>query len=258
MTSVQTPQSDTPSAPKFSIVIPVFREQANIALCLESLERLRRIREVEVVVADGDGGSTLAALPPRPRPYALHGVLSPPGRGRQLNAGAARAAGEILVFLHVDTLLPAKALGLIEAALETAAAGAFSLDHPSGRLFKWWVGVLNLFKRLFGTPYGDQACFLRRETFCALGGFEEIPIMEDVALMRRLHRRHLRVRILPARVMTSDRRWRKTGYAFNFLRNLLLLWLYFLGVPPRWLAAVYRPHSGAAGMDRGKKRCRTG
>jgi rSAM/selenodomain-associated transferase 2 len=233
------------SAPRFSIVVPIYREQENIAGCLESLEKLRRREEAEVVLVDGDGGSTLESVPGGTRPYRLRTLVSPPGRGRQMNAGAAAAAGGILLFLHVDTLLPRNALELAEAALHTAAAGAFSVDHPSGRLFKWWVGVLNLFKRLFRTPYGDQVFFTRAETFREVGGFEEIPIMEDVSFMRRLHRRRLRVRILRTRVLTSSRRWRTTGYAFNFLRNLALLCLYFLGVSPRLLEALYRPSPGS-------------
>jgi rSAM/selenodomain-associated transferase 2 len=232
-----------PEGPAFSIVIPVFREQRNIARCLDSLEQVARIEQAEIIVVDGDGGSTLEAIPRRHWRFALRTILSPPGRGGQMNAGAAEAVGEILVFLHVDTFLPRRALDLVEGALGPASAGAFSVDHPSGRLFKWWVGVLNLFKGLFRTPYGDQVFFMRRDTFWTVGGFEEIPIMEDVSFMRRLHRRHMRIRILRAKVVTSDRRWRKTGYAFNFLRNVLLLWLYFLGLPPRWLAVLYRPNS---------------
>ena len=242
-----------PGGPRFSIVVPVYREQENIASCLEALDSLGRIEEVELIVVDGDGGSTLEAIPSRARRYALRTVVSPPGRGRQMNAGAAAASGEILLFLHVDTFLPPQALSLAERALRKAAAGAFSVDHPSGPVFRWWVGVLNLFKRIFRTPYGDQGYFLRRETFRALGGFEEIPIMEDVALMRALHRRRLKIRILRARVLTSDRRWRKRGYAFNFLRNMLLLWLYFLGAPPRLLAGWYRPDPARALEKRGRR-----
>ena len=232
-----------PEDPRFSIVIPVLREQHNIARCLESLEQLVRVEQAEVIVVDGDGGSTLTAIPRRRRPFLLRSIVTPPGRGGQMNTGAKLAVGEILLFLHVDTFLPRRALDLVEGALGAASAGAFSVDHPSGRLFKWWVGVLNLFKRLFRTPYGDQVFFVGRDTFGAVGGFEEIPIMEDVSFMRRLHRRHRKIRILRAKVTTSSRRWRKTGYLFNFLRNMVLLWLYFLGLPPHWLAVLYRPSS---------------
>ncbi len=231
------------AAPELSIVIPVYREMANINGCLEHLRGQPGIESAEVIVVDGREGSTLEAIRRWDNPFALRAVVAPKGRGRQLNAGAEAARGQILLFLHVDTLLPLRALSRVRRALDRADVGAFSLGVAApGALLRLWLKAVNLRKALSGTPYGDQGYFLRRELFLALGGFREIPIMEDVELMRRVRRRGLRLEILSARVLTSDRRWRRRGYLANFLRNALLYLLFHMGVPAERLARLYRPN----------------
>ncbi|MHB8770730.1 MAG: TIGR04283 family arsenosugar biosynthesis glycosyltransferase [Syntrophales bacterium] len=226
----------------FSIIIPVLGEAAGIGETIAHVRSLDCGREAEIVVADGDpAGETLRAIPPG----LVRKVLCAPGRGTQLNRGAAAASGEVLVFLHADTRLPRTALTLIEETLrdKTLAGGAFDLAIASpAKAFRLIERVASLRTRLTRIPYGDQAIFLRRERFLSLGGFSEIPLMEDVDLMRRLKRAGGRIAILPARVSTSARRWEREGVLFTTLRNWVLVALFFLGADPRRLARWYRPH----------------
>jgi rSAM/selenodomain-associated transferase 2 len=156
-----------------------------------------------------------------------------------MNAGAAAATGEWLLFLHADSTLPP---GWMEAItrLDDAVIGGwfrFALDDPAWqarvieRLTAWRVARLRL-------PYGDQGFFVRRRTFEAIGGFRELPLMEDVEFVRRLVRAG-RVAELPLRLRTSARRWRRSGWFRRSLKNLLLVSLYFLGVNAERLARWY-------------------
>jgi len=194
-------------------------------------------------VVDGDPeGRTLAALDLN----LATPVASGKGRARQMNAGAALAQGDMLLFLHADTRLPVEAFQLIHSALvgQTVCGGAFSLSiqpeagQPSrGLRFIAWAA--NLRSRVTRAPYGDQAIFIRRDCFVPLGGFSDIPLMEDLEFMTRLRRRGLPIAILRARVATSARRWEKEGLLRCTARNLLLRALYHLGVPARHLAGFY-------------------
>ena len=226
----------------FSVIIPVLNERAVIRETIDHVRSLERGEAAEIVVADGDpAAGTLRAIPDG----SVRKVLSPPGRGAQLNRGAAAATGEVLLFLHADTKLPPDALVLIAETLRdgSLAGGAFDLaiDSPA-RAFRLIEGVASLRTRLTRIPYGDQAIFLRRERFRAVGGYREIPIMEDVDLMRRLKRSGGRIAVLPARVSTSARRWEREGVLFTTLRNWALVSLFLLGVDPCRLARWYRPH----------------
>lgn len=227
-----------PMHPLFSVVTPVLGEADRINALVDHIRMAGYGLAVEIVVVDGDpAGSTLAAL-------SRDGVLTltaPPGRARQLNAGAVAATGDNLLFLHADTRLPAGAFQAAAAALNGPAdAGAFSL---SIRTQNPWLRLIaagaTLRSRLFSLPYGDQAQFVRRDLFLAMGGFPDIPIMEDVALMRAIVRAGGKIAVLPQRVTTSARRWETEGIARTTLRNLTLLTLYTLGVPARRLARLY-------------------
>jgi rSAM/selenodomain-associated transferase 2 len=191
---------------------------------------------------DGDpAGGTLRAIPDGD----CRKLLSEPGRGRQLNQGSGAATGEVLIFLHADTKLPPDALISIGDALRdpALAGGAFDLaiDSPR-RVFRLIERVASLRTRLTRIPYGDQGIFLRETWFQSLGGYREIPIMEDVDLMRRLKRTGGRVTILPVRVVTSARRWEGDGILYTTLRNWSLVTLFLLGVDAGLLARWYRPH----------------
>lgn len=222
-----------------SIIIPVLNEAAVIG---ETVARLRRQRsgDGEIIVVDGSPeGSTISALTD---PAAV-AVLSERGRARQMNAGAARASGSVLLFLHADTALPPDALRLIRDALGSGryVGGAFALGIGSDRpVFRAIERLASLRTRLTRVPFGDQAIFIRKDYFDTLGGYDEIPLMEDIALMRRIKRRGGRIVLLPERVTTSPRRWEQEGVLLCTLRNWALQLLYYAGVSPGRLARFYK------------------
>ena len=228
----------------FSLIIPVLHEASVIREAVARIRMLDGGETVEIIVVDGDPeGETLRAIPDG----AVRKIFSEPGRGRQLNRGAEAASGEILVFLHADTALPRDALTRIGEALgdDTLAGGAFDLAIDSPRpIFRLIERVASRRSRLTRIPYGDQAIFLRRTCFQALGGFRELPIMEDVDLMRRLRLAGGRIAILPERVVTSARRWEKEGALYTTLRNWVLVTLFSLGIDAKRLARWYRPQRG--------------
>ncbi len=225
----------------FSIIIPVLHEASVIGEAITRIRMLDGGEQAEIIVVDGDrSGETLRAIPD----VTVRKILSEPGRGCQLNRGAGAASGEVLVFLHADTALPRDALSLIGKTLndDTLAGGAFDLGIDSPRpIFRLIERVASRRSRLTRIPYGDQAIFLRRACFLALGGFRELPIMEDVDLMRRLRLSAGRIAILPSRAVTSARRWEKEGALYATLRNWTLVTLFFLGIDAKRLARWYRP-----------------
>ena len=249
------PVRNSPGAnklPRCSIVIPVYREQQNINICLQNLSGLRGIADSEVVVVDGGQGSTLQAIGRRDFPFRLVEIVSDRGRGVQLNAGAQAASSACFVFLHVDTVLPEKGLDLAVRTLKHYDAGAFALGVVgAGGLFNTWLAYVNGRKRLSFTPYGDQAIFMTRDTFQRVGGFPRIPIMEDVAMTDRLKREGVRLKLLHTKVLTSARRWERSGYFVNFLKNTALFMLYRTGVSPWILARYYRHNSDKTSKIKG-------
>jgi rSAM/selenodomain-associated transferase 2 len=217
---------------KLSIIVPTLDEAPGIVRALAALAPLRA-RGHEVIVVDGgsaDGTPVLAA------PLADRVLAAPRGRARQMNAGAAAASGEALLFLHADTLLPLSALEHIENALKDKAWGRFDVKiEGRSRLLAVVACMMNLRSRLTGIATGDQAIFVRRDRF---DGFPEIALMEDVAFSKRM-RRISRPACLRATVLTSGRRWERNGV----LRTILLMgWLrlaFALGAPPEALARRY-------------------
>jgi rSAM/selenodomain-associated transferase 2 len=220
-----------------SIVIPVLNEAATIAAALARLAPLRATG-AEVIVADGgsrDGTPDIA------RPHADRVVVAARGRGAQMNAGAAIAGGEVLLFLHADTRLPDDADPLIWDGLAESQRvwGRFDVRidgrHPMLPLVAL---MMNLRSRLTGIATGDQAMFMTRVAFDAAGGFPDVPLMEDIEMSRRLKRlsRPLCVR---ARVVTSGRRWDERG----LWRTMVLMWrlrlAFFFGAEPARLAREY-------------------
>ena len=229
--------------PRCSIIIPVYKEQENINTYLHYLRALRGIEQCEVIVVDGDEGSTLRAIRRIDFPFRLVEIISRRGRGVQLNGGAEAASAAYLLFLHVDTLLPETGLALVIRALKSYDAGAFALGviGASG-LFNTWLAYVNGRKRLSFTPYGDQGMFMTRDTYRRVRGFPQIPIMEDVAMTVRLKRTGARLKLLHAKVLTSGRHWCRNGYFLNFLKNTALFTLYRMGVSP-WALAGYYGHN---------------
>lgn len=220
-----------------SVIVPVLDEANGIAACLLALASLRAAG-AEVIVADGgsqDGTAHRAA------PHADHVVHAPRGRARQMNAGAAMATGDVLLFLHADTQLPHDAADHLDTALAAGAQwGRFDVridgQHPLLRII---AALINLRSRLSGIATGDQAIFVRRQAFAEIGGFPDLPLMEDIALSDALRKRW-KPACLKARVSTSGRRWERYGV----WRTIFLMWTlrsaYRLGVPPEVLAHYYR------------------
>jgi rSAM/selenodomain-associated transferase 2 len=229
-----------------SIIIPVLNEAPVIPMLLQQLAPLRQ-RGAQLIVVDG--GSVDGSI------QAVGGqadkvVLSERGRALQMNAGAAAASGDVLLFLHADTRLPEDADRLVARALSGAAVwGRFDVRiegrHPMLRVV---ATMMNLRSRLTGIATGDQALFMRRASFVQVGGFPPLPLMEDIALSRML-RRCSRPACISEHVITSGRRWEAHGV----WRTIALMWWlrlqYFFGVDAAALARHYRPQSGA-GPDR--------
>jgi rSAM/selenodomain-associated transferase 2 len=183
----------------------------------------------------------LAQLMPDPRVEVIVAAPPPVGRGAQMNAGAARATGEWLLFLHADSRLAPGWVDLFaRVSRDRQLVGGwfrFALDSPQwqARVVERLVAVR---VRVWKLPYGDQGLFVRRDVFERLGGYRELPLMEDVEFVRRLTRAG-RVAELPLVLVTSARRWERDGWFRRSFRNLLLLSLYFAGVSPAHLARWY-------------------
>jgi rSAM/selenodomain-associated transferase 2 len=220
-----------------SIIMPVLDEGEGIAVALDALADLR-VLGTEVIVVDG--GSRDATVQ-RARLRADHVISSARGRAVQMNAGATKASGDVLLFLHADTRLPPAADHVVLDGLARSgrAWGRFDIriagDHPFLAVVGWLMSVRS---RLTGIATGDQAIFVRRDAFQAVGGFEQIPLMEDIALSKRL-KRISRPHCVAERVVTSGRRWERDGV----LATILLMWrlrlAYFLGADPNELARRY-------------------
>ena len=222
---------------RLSIIIPVLNEAETIAARLDALQALRA-RGVEVIVVDGGSADDSAG---RAAPLADRVITAPRGRGRQMNAGAEQATGEVLLFLHADTVLPDSATERIEAAVTGGALwGRFDVRIEGASVMLPIVAALmNGRSRLTGIATGDQAMFVRREAFDAVGGFPLQPLMEDIELSQRLLRRS-RPACLRARVTTSGRRWEQRGVWRTIVLMWRLRWAYWRGVPAEVLAEAYR------------------
>jgi len=233
---------------KFSVIIPVLHEASRINSLIDHLYKQKSEEPYEIIVVEGDPRrETLRAI----KSNHVTAIMGEQGRARQMNAGAAVAHGEILIFLHADTQLPPGALGQVRAAMEGKryVGGAFDLGIKSDRpIFRLISDLASWRSRFTRIPYGDQAIFIRKDYFRNIGGYREIPLMEDVELMRRIKKRGDPICILSHRVSTSPRRWEKEGIVCCTLRNWILSSLYFWGVPPDKLALFY--HHGHRAYDR--------
>lgn len=234
--------ADGTPQPWISIIVPVLNEGSGLATCLSRLTRLRD-EGAELIIADGGSEDGTAE---QARKFADRVLTAPRGRASQMNAAAAIASGDVLLFVHADTRLPPQALAHIRSALDGSANwGRFDVDID-GRspLLRWVAALMNVRSRLTGIATGDQAMFVRRAVFDAVGAYPDIALMEDVALSAAL-RKLGRPACIRARVRTSGRRWDKHGV----LRTIVLMWwlraAYFFGADPDALALRYgyRPRS---------------
>lgn len=223
-----------PGFPLLSLVVPVFEDFDAAARLLAGIDPDPRL---ELIIADGGRDPRLDRL--ASTRADLHVVRSARGRAVQMNAGAAKASGEWLLFLHADSRLPPGWIARIASAPADVVGGwfAFALDDRAwqARVIEWGVGWR---VRLLRLPYGDQGLFVRRAVFTAIGGYRDLPLMEDVDFVRRLVRSG-RTIALEDRLVTSARRWRRDGWLRRSARNTLLLTLYLAGVSPATLARHY-------------------
>lgn len=225
---------------RLSIIIPVFNESRFINDTIAHLDMLAQGNHMECIVVDGSPNSDTIKVV---KNKSIIRTTSTKGRGLQMNRGAFIARGDALLFLHADTLLPPGALEHIEAVMrnERYAGGAFDLSIDSNKpLMRLVEKVASLRSRITGIPYGDQALFVRRAVFHSMGGFRDIPVMEDVDFMRRLKARKERIHITRMKVLTSPRRWEKEGIVYGTFRNWALMTLYLFGMKPEKLARFYR------------------
>ncbi|MDJ0697195.1 TIGR04283 family arsenosugar biosynthesis glycosyltransferase [Mastigocoleus sp. MO_188.B34] len=236
------------NTPKISIIIPTLNEAKNIQATLATINTAT---DIEVIVVDGGSeDDTVAITKQYCKQNAGDGdikiISGYRGRALQMNAGAAAATGEILLFLHADTRLPAEFDVMVRKIFSAPiskskiVAGAFTLKIDAKgmglRLVEWGV---KLRSHLWEMPYGDQAIFLKKQTFEEIGGFPELPIMEDFELIGRLKSLG-KITIVPVPVVTSARRWLQKGIFQTTLINQIVIIAYFLGVSPQRLRSLYR------------------
>ena len=218
-----------------SVIVPVLNEEATIAATLGVLAALA---PYEVIVVDGGSVDRTRDIAARSGGQVLSAER---GRARQMNRGAARASGEVLLFLHADTRLPDSAFSDIAAALNDprCLGGRFDVElEGSHRMLKLVGALINYRSRVTKVGTGDQAIFLRREIFLRMGGYPDIPLMEDIALCRALKRMGA-VACLRSRVVTSARRWENDGVWRTIVRMWTLKLLYLAGVSPARLRQFY-------------------
>lgn len=223
---------------KLSIIIPVLNEARALPVLFDHLQPLAR-QGAEILVADGgsqDGSAVMAGV------YGYRVIHASRGRAVQMNAAAAAATGDVLLFLHADTLLPEDSVSLIRQALTDPRVrwGRFDVRIAGA---PWMLPVIAFFinvrSRLTGIATGDQAMFVRRQDFERIGGFPEQPLMEDIALSRRLLAEAPPACLRPP-VTTSGRRWESRGVWRTIFLMWRLRWAYWRGVAPDILAREYR------------------
>lgn len=226
--------------PKLSVIIPALNAAESLGATVAALEEARACDlAVECLVIDGGSKDTTVTIA---RGYGADVSQAAPGRGAQLLAGAARAKGSWLLFLHADTRLEAGWAKEVTRFIadprneRRAAVFRFALDDgstPARRLER----IVAWRCRALGLPYGDQGLLIGHHFYREIGGFRPLPLMEDVDIIRRIRREHLV--LLETRAITSARRYLRDGWLLRSLRNLSCLALYFLGLPPRLIRRFY-------------------
>lgn len=225
------------SAVALSIIVPVLNEAVGIDATLRALAPLIQ-QGVEVIVVDGGSHDDTFH---RAQAHASVVLAAPRGRARQMNAGAAKAQGDVLMFLHADTQLPPQASRLVLDAVATNAVwGRFDVRIVgSAWMLRVVAALMNVRSRLSGIATGDQTLFVRRDAFERIGGFPDQPLMEDIELSKRL-RQVARPACLRAQVSTSGRRWESRGVWRTVWLMWCLRWRYWRGEAPEKLAKAYR------------------
>ncbi|MEX2176938.1 MAG: TIGR04283 family arsenosugar biosynthesis glycosyltransferase [Pirellulaceae bacterium] len=223
---------------QFSVVIPALNEGATIRRAARSAWEAGAS---QVIVADGGSDDETAELAEREN---CRVALAPRGRARQQNAGAALATADVLLFLHADAALAPEVGAQLAAAFANPRVLSCAFQQrieARGRAYRWLERANAQRVRWLGLPYGDQALGVRREVFEQLGGFPDVPLLEDLLLMRQLRQRSWPL-LLPGPVFVSPRRWQQQGLIRQTLSNWGILTGYACGIPPAKLAAWYRRH----------------
>lgn len=221
---------------KISVIIPTFNEGK---ILRKSLGRLKKGINLEIIVVDGGSLDKTVTIA---KEFTQKIFLTTKGRAIQMNEGARHAGGDILLFLHADSVIASGGLGKIVPAMIglQAVGGAFQLAFDTDNVLLHMIAWLaNLRTSITQVPYGDQGIFISRRTFEKMGGFNEIPIMEDVELAVRM-KKEGKIILLKDKILTSPRRWEREGIFFTSLRNRVLMIAYFFGISPQRLANIYR------------------
>ncbi len=225
--------------PHISVIIPVFHENEILLKTLAHLREMAQSQNYEIIVVDTQEKTTVELLTLQD----VHIVFASKGRASQMNEGARKARGEILLFLHADTVLPNAWDTLIKESLHVNKAGAFSLGIDDARYaLRFIETMVNLRTSLTQIPYGDQAQFFQTSFFRKLDGYAKIPLMEDVEIMKHIQKQGEKIALLKPKVLTSSRRWQKEGIFYTTLRNRILCFLYGIGVSPKHLVKRYKTH----------------
>jgi rSAM/selenodomain-associated transferase 2 len=234
---VAVPLPEKPAPPGTSVIVPSLDDAGIIDASLRSLQVVREAGGEVLLVDGGSRDDTVE----RARPWSDRVLTAPAGRARQMNAGAAAAGGEVLWFVHADTRIDPRAPAELQAAIAGGGIwGRFGV-RLSGRrpIHRVIAMMMNLRSCLSGIATGDQGLFVRRDVFAAVGGYPDIPLMEDIALSRVLRGRS-RPRCLPVRLTTSSRRWEENGAWRTIAVMWRLRWAYWRGADPAELARRYR------------------
>jgi len=218
-----------------SVVIPTLNEEKFIGTLLAQLQKCSDV--IEIVVCDG--GSQDGTYDQVSKHDNVVWVNAPKGRASQMNVGSRAACGDILLFLHADSICDLKGIQHIKSTLTGGvSAGSFYLDFD---VQGFWYKVYSFVSKCDWTvfTYGDQGLFIKKSFFELIGGFREIPIMEDLDIVRRIKRQGIFKKIdFP--ITTRARRFKKHGVIFQQLRNTALVLLYYLGASPQWLCKFYK------------------
>jgi rSAM/selenodomain-associated transferase 2 len=220
-----------------SVVIPALNEEESMGSCIEAIRQSDEMAEIIVV----DGGSSDRTREISESFQGVKVISAGRGRGLQMNEGALVASGDVLLFLHADTILQEGWSRSMNTLLQdsSVAGGAFTFEiSPPGIRYRCIEGWVKLRCSLFKLPYGDQAIFVRRDVFKNIGGYKQIPLMEDVNLVERL-KGEGRIVISDRRAVTSGRRWIKKGLIYTAVMNQCIMLLYRIGVSPHTLAKLY-------------------
>lgn len=218
-----------------SIIIPVFNEEAAIERTLKSLPYGK---DLEVIIVDGQSNDRTMDIVGQ---YPVKVITSSRGRAVQMNAGAAVARGDVFLFLHADCVIAAEGLRVIaQHILSNCVGGCFTHQIDSEKwIYRWIETSGNVRAKLFKIFYGDQAMFVRRDIFEHMGGFDQVPLFEDVLFSRQLRQLGKTI-VLDSSATVLPRRWEKRGIIRTTLINILLSWGFTLGVSTQRLAKLYK------------------